>query len=125
MNYSAVSKRQFSLWGTRLAIVVELNISNWRSFLDSKLCFVTFARSDCKQCDMFETEIQESNNCDIIPMGRVLLDIPGLAEFKMEYPWISKIDILPFNAIFAKGEIIDSWSGRDIRVLEKRLSHIL
>lgn len=98
-----------------------INKSNWRDFLNSKICFVTFARSDCKQCEIFESEVLESDIWGSIAMGKVFLDIPGLAEFKMEYPWISHIDILPFNVIFSKGEPVESWSGRDIEVLKKRL----
>ena len=45
----------------------------------------------------------------------------GLGKIKIENPWISQIDILPFNVLFINGELRENWSGAN----EDRLIQII
>jgi len=35
----------------------------------------------------------------------------GLGKIKIENPWISHIDTLPFNVLFVDGKLHENWSG--------------
>ena len=107
-----------------MANFVELNSSNWIKFFNKKLCFVMFSKSNCKQCETLEAHILAVETKQEIPLTKLTLDTPGFAELKRNYPWISRIDTLPFNAIFSEGKLIDSWSGSSIETLQHKLKEI-
>ena len=68
-----------------------------------------FSKSDCEQCKILETSLEKVNLNREILMTKLVLDTPGFAELKQKYSWISNIDVLPYNAIFSKGRLIESW----------------
>ena len=80
-----------------------------------------FSKNGCEQCDQLESEINSSKNIHSLEMCKVVLSDSGLAELKMEHNWISNIDILPFNAIFSDGKMIESWSGSSIEKFNSKL----
>ncbi|MBS84520.1 MAG: hypothetical protein CMA90_05240 [Euryarchaeota archaeon] len=80
-----------------------------------------FSKNDCEQCEHLESEINSSKNLHSLEMCKVVLSDSGLADLKMEHNWISNIDILPFNAIFSNGKMIESWSGSSIEKFNSKL----
>lgn len=80
-----------------------------------------FSKNGCEQCEQLESEINSSKNLHSLEMCKVVLSDSGLAELKMEHNWISNIDILPFNAIFSDGKMIESWSGSSIEKFNSKL----
>ena len=82
---------------------------------------------------MQDSVIQESvplaRDGDTIAEVRSILEIqldqPGLGRFKIEHPWIASIQILPFNAIFSDGEIVEQWAGSGTSRLEEKLLSIM
>lgn len=107
-----------------MAEIVELNGSNWINFFNKNYCYVMFTKSDCQQCEILEKHIIAASVERQITLAKLTLDKPGFAELKQKHPWISRIDTLPFNAIFSKGKLIDSWSGSNIDVLQNKLNEI-
>ena len=77
------------------------------------------------QCEDLESEINSSNYFEEITMCKVVLDDAGLAQMKMEQNWISNIDILPFNTIFSKGKMLESWSGKGIERMKSKMGKYL
>ena len=81
------------------------------------LCFqrvivnIVDSRIELKSSDLFQE----------ISMCKVVLDDPGLSEMKMNYSWISNIDILPFNVVLSNGKLIEYWSGNGLNRLNNRL----
>ena len=104
--------------------IFELNCSNWKDFFNKKLCFVMFSKSNCEQCKILEERIKEIIIEQETSLTKLTLDTPGFAELKRNYPWISRIDSLPFNAFFSEGKLIDSWSGSSIETLQNKLKEI-
>ena len=84
-----------------------------------------FTKKDCEQCNQLETDINLSENETAVEMCKVVLSDPGLAELKMEHTWISNIDILPFNAIFSNGKMLESWSGSSIEKFNSKMKKCL
>ncbi|MGB2452461.1 MAG: hypothetical protein ACPIB8_05900 [Candidatus Poseidoniaceae archaeon] len=107
-----------------MARIFELNSSNWIEFFNKNYCYVMFTKSDCEQCKILEKDIAAASFEKQITLARLTLDKPGFAELKQNYPWISRIDTLPFNTIFSEGKLIDSWSGSSFETLQKKLGEI-
>lgn len=57
--------------------------------------------------------------------GKLILETPGLGRFKIAHPWVSEIDVLPFNAIYVDGERVKEWAGSNISRLTNRLNRYL
>ena len=104
--------------------IFELNSSNWNDFFNKNYCYVMFTKSDCDQCKILEKRISSASFEKQINLAKLTLDKPGFAELKQNYPWISRIDTLPFNAIFSEGKLIDSWSGSSFETLQNKLGEI-
>ena len=83
-----------------------------------------FSKSNCKQCIILEESIKEINIEQETSLTKLILDTPGFAELKRNYPWISRIDTLPYNALFSKGKLIESWSGSSIETLQNKLKEL-
>jgi len=81
-----------------------------------------FSKSDCEQCKILETRLEKVNLSREILMTKIVLDAPGFAELKQKYSWISNIDVLPYNAIFSKGRLIESWSGANLDTLQTKIN---
>ena len=96
--------------------------SNWRDFFNKNSCYVMFSKSDCEQCKILETSLEKVNLNREILMTKLVLDTPGFAELKQKYSWISNIDVLPYNAIFSKGRLIESWSGANLDTLQTKIN---
>ena len=80
-----------------------------------------FSKSNCEQCEILEERIKEINIEQKTSLTKLTLDTPGFVELKRNYPWISRIDTLPFNAIFSEGKLIDSWSGSSLEIFQNKL----
>ena len=107
-----------------MAEIVELNGSNWIEFLNKNYCYVMFTKSDCQQCKILEKHITAASFEKQITLAKLTLDKPGFADLKQTFPWISRIDTLPFNTIFSEGKLVDSWSGSNFETLQNKLGEI-
>ena len=107
-----------------MANLFLLNSSNWIEFFNKNYCYVMFTKSDCEQCKILERNIGTTNFEAPIPLAKLRLDRPGFAELKQKYPWISRIDTLPFSTIFSEGKLVDSWSGSSFEMLQNKLGEI-
>ena len=101
--------------------LILLNGSNWQDFFNKKITYVMFSKSDCEQCKILETHIASTYLEKPFPLAKLTLDRPGFAGLKQKFPWISRIDTLPFNTIFSGGKLVDSWSGSSFEVLKNKL----
>ena len=102
-----------------------LNHSTWKGFLSSPVSVLILSKTDCQLCDKWFSELETYEIPENARLGKLLLDSPGLARFKIENEWVSNIDILPFNAIYVDGIVKKQWSGGGIERLQTRLNQIL
>ncbi|MGB0202350.1 MAG: hypothetical protein ACPGSV_06540 [Candidatus Poseidoniaceae archaeon] len=107
-----------------MAVIFGLNSSNWIEFFNKKYCYVMFTKSDCEECQILEEHITEASFEKQITLAKLTLDKPGFAQLKQTYPWISRIDTLPFNTVFSEGKLVDSWSGSSFETLQNKLGEI-
>jgi|TARA_B100001758_G_C18400874_1_gene608892 hypothetical protein len=103
---------------------VSLDSTNWETFFNAKLSYVMFSKTNCENCRKLQIEVEGSSELQNLISGKLNLDIPGMSEMKMRHKWISQIDILPFNAIFSNGELIESWSGSNFAKWKDKISSL-
>jgi hypothetical protein len=48
-----------------------------------------------------------------------------MGRFKIAQPWVSEVDILPYNAIYINGERVKDWAGGKLSRLQNRLERVL
>jgi hypothetical protein len=105
--------------------------SNWEEFTKhSSGAVLMLAKSTCPACAEWTEELgayldQHTEAFDGVRFGKMLLDKPGLANFKRENVWIvNEVDVLPFNVIYRAGERFKSYPGGGLERLENRLKQL-
>jgi len=81
--------------------------------------------SNCAACEEWKLELSQWESPEDIRIAEINLDQPRFGSFKSTHPWVADIDILPFNAIFIDGEVVEQWSGGSFEHLDKRLQRFM
>ena len=106
-----------------------LDQKSWEEFLSAPIAVLMLSKSDCQACAEWTEELNtwfgSGTVLEIVRFGKILLDTPGIGRFKIVHPWVSKVDILPFNAIFINGERVQEWAGGNLSLLQNRLEKLL
>jgi len=102
-----------------------LDKTNWRDFVAAPRAVLMLGKSDCEACAQWTEELGKFLESDEewkdVRFGKILLDKPGLIDFKRANPWIAELDVLPFNQIYIGGERSKSFAGGGIERLVNRL----
>ena len=108
-----------------MASLEAVDNKNWREFVASPRSVLMLGKSDCAACASWTEELEAFLASDEewkdVRFGKILLDRPGLIDFKRANPWIAELDVLPFNQIYASGERGKSFAGGGIERLVNRL----
>ena len=106
-----------------------LDQKSWEEFLSAPIAVLILSKNDCQACEDWTEELNTWFGSGPVPenvrFGKLLLDTPGIGRFKLAQPWVSEIDILPFNAIFINGERVQEWAGGNLPLLQNRLEPLL
>ena len=98
---------------------------NWRAFVAAPRSVLMLGKSDCEACAAWTQELENFLETDEewkdVRFGKILLDKPGLIDFKRANPWIAELDVLPFNQIYKGGERGKSFAGGGVERLVNRL----
>lgn len=103
--------------------------SNWRDFTGASqgVAVLMLSKSDCPACSQWTEELgaflaRDPATHQGVRFGKMLLDKPGLADFKRNNLWItSEVDVLPFTVIYRGGKRFKSFAGGGVARLENRL----
>lgn len=106
----------------------ELGPKTWADLVSAPLSFLMLGKSDCAACAEWQKELEawledEGVEPDV-RFGKLLVDQPGLVDFKRNNPWLREVDVLPFNLIYANGEIKKKFAGSGIQRLVNRLENV-
>jgi hypothetical protein len=97
----------------------------WRDLVSHPLAVLVIGKSDCPSCTAWALELEQFLAHDEewrdVRFGKVLLDQPGLVDFKRANPWIAELDSLPYTQIYARGERAKAFSGSGAVRLVRRL----
>jgi hypothetical protein len=106
-----------------------LDQKSWEEFLNAPIAVLMLSKSDCLACADWTEELNIWFGSDTVPenvrFGTLLLDTPGIGRFKIAQPWVSEVDLLPFNAIFINGERVKEWASGNLSLLQNRLEKLL
>ena len=108
-----------------MARLEAIDASNWREFVGSPRAVLMIGKSDCEACASWTQELEgfleNDQDWKDVRFGKILLDRPGLIDFKRSNTWIADLDVLPFNQIYAAGERKKSFAGSGVERLLTRL----
>jgi hypothetical protein len=108
-----------------MARLEAVDKTSWRDFVAAPRAVLMLGKSDCAACAQLTEELEKFLESDEewkhVRFGKILLDRPGLVDFKRENPWIAELDVLPFNQIYVAGERSKSFAGGGIERLVSRL----
>jgi len=111
-----------------MARLEAVDNKNWREFVASPRSVLMLGKSDCAACASWTEELQTFLESDEewkdVRFGKILLDKPGLIDFKRANPWIAELDVLPFNQIYMGGERSKSFAGGGVERLVNRLRNL-
>ena len=106
-----------------------LDQKSWEEFLNAPIAVLMLSKSDCQACEDWTEELNTWFGSGTVPenvrFGKIILDTPGMGCFKIAQPWVSEVDVLPFNAIFIDGERVKEWAGGKLSRLQNRLERLL
>ena len=112
-----------------MAQIEQLETDSWESFLSAPLAVLILSKRECSSCITLIEELNTWMSTGTAPLnvrfGKIMLDDPGMASFKMAHPWISNIDIMPFTAVFVNGDRVSEWGGGQLSRLQNRLEDVL
>lgn len=106
----------------------KLDRTNWREVTEAPLGVLMLSKSDCATCQAWTEELEaflaDDQEFTDVRFGKLLLDQPGLVEFKRENPWVSEVDALPFNILYAGGAQKKTFAGKGVDRLVNRLRNL-
>ena len=102
------------------------------AFLSSDVAVLVLSKSDCGACAAWAEELKAhlaslpaDDQFSDVRYGKLVLDTRGLTDFKRaNQEWLAKLDVLPFNVIYQRGERAKSWAGGGVERLTNRLSRL-
>ena len=105
-----------------------LDQKSWEEFLSAPITVLILGKNDCQACADWTEELNTWFGSETVPenvrFGKIILDTPGMGRFKIAQPWVSEVDVLPFNAIFIDGERVKEWAGGKLSRLQNRLERL-
>ena len=112
--------------GVKLMVEIErLTPHTWKNFLDAPAALLVLGKEDCEPCmtwiQTLTIDQDQRFTALEVRIGYIALDASGFAQFKIAHPWVSLVDMLPFNALFINGERAAEWAGGSIERLIKEL----
>jgi hypothetical protein len=95
-------------------MITTVNDYNIDTFLDQDLCTLVLARSNCSRCITYLAEVDRLIASDALgstAVGVVMLDQPGVSQFKRNNLWLIHAQFLPYTVLFRNGQRIDGFSA--------------
>jgi len=108
-----------------LIVIKPVDDETWDKIIGQKLSLIIFEKSNCENCKKLENDILSDEGDLPFSIAKLSLDTKGSSKIKMQNPWISSIDLLPFCVLYRSGELIDSWSGYDLNSIKIRVKQHL
>ncbi len=99
--------------------LLKVTINNWENIISSEYSMIVIEKNDCSECEKWTKSLLELNVPKNLIVAKLNLNDPGLGRIKIENPWISTIDILPFNTFFVNGKMTENWSGARLGPMDR------
>jgi hypothetical protein len=102
----------------------------WRDFVGAPASVLVIGKRSCPACQAFTEELEawlaeDDPAARGVRFGKLLLDEPGLADFKRANAWLAaEIDTLPFVQLYRAGARWKDFAGGGIERLRRRLESL-
>jgi len=102
--------------------------TNWKDFVAAPKAVLMLSKTDCEKCAAWTEELsaflEEDREYAEVRFGKMVLNQPGLIDFKKANSWLADVDVLPFNVIYVSGERVKSFAGGGLDRLINRLARL-
>jgi hypothetical protein len=100
----------------------------WREFVAAPVAVLVLGKTTCPACQEFtqalDAVLADPARWPGIRFGKMLLDEPGLSDFKRTNRWLADVDTLPFTQIYIGGERWKDFAGGGVERLQRRLERL-
>lgn len=107
----------------------QLDAKSWAEFVGAPVSVLMLGKTDCAACAEWAEELTQFLASDEtypnVRFGKLVIDTPGLVDFKRASPWLAEVDVLPFTVIYKDGQKTKSFAGKGIERLSNRLNGVL
>jgi hypothetical protein len=105
-----------------VSALVALDGSSWAAFVAQPTAVLVLGTSDCAACAAWSEELEAWLAAGgEAPVGKLLLDQPGLGSFKKANPWLKDVEVLPTTLVYRDGQVVKQFAGGGIARLRARL----
>jgi hypothetical protein len=97
--------------------------AEWEAFISQAQSILILTRLDCEGCEtLLKSPVLQQSG---FPVGYLVLDEPGVKQFKQANQWINReVDLLPFSIRYEAGLRVATTRGSDAeKVLESLNVH--
>ena len=112
-----------------MSVLEIIDAASWKEFIAAPAAVLVLGKSDCENCARWTAELSgfaESNQeFRQVRFGKMMLDQPGLIDFKRSNRWVADLDVLPFTVIYVDGQRTRSFAGSGVERLVNRLRRVL
>ncbi len=104
--------------------LIRVNDEDLDAFLAAEWAVLILSKSNCGYCATYQRDIdayQGQGRLDGISIGKLVLDEPGVPQFKRNNRWMGDLRFLPHTLLYHRGQVIDSFGTSKGSYLLERL----
>lgn len=95
-------------------MMITVTDNNIQTFLASDLSTLIVASSTCNRCIAYIAEVramQERGALGATAVGVLMLDQPGVGQFRRDNLWLASAELLPYTLLYRRGRRVDGFSA--------------
>ena len=80
--------------------------------------------ADCRVCTDYEADLArryEAGELAGVAVGKLVLDGPGVDEFRRDNAWVGELDFFPYTLLYARGRPVEEFATTHAAYLVERL----
>lgn len=108
-------------------MIETITDKNVAELTQSVVGVLVLSKSDCGHCDRYASEIEAAQavgRLNDVSVGKLVLDRPGAAKFKLKNAWISQLPTLPYTVVFSEGKTLGHFATSKAVYLEEKLDEL-
>ncbi len=107
-----------------ISAIREVNDQNLAEVVEAERGILILTKSTCGACAIYQAQIEERlerGELDGLPIGKLVLDRGGAANFKRANPWLAGVAHLPYTVLYQRGQRVDEFAASKASYLIERV----
>ena len=107
-----------------ISAIREVNDQNLAEVMAAERGILIVTKSTCGACAIYQAQIEERlerGELDGLPIGKLVLDRGGSANFKRANPWLAGVAHLPYTVLYQRGQRVDEFAASKASYLIERV----